>query len=154
MTEQWLSEYMARRPKAPPLVAGPELQAQAAILRAKGQGPLPSKYSKYRSKLVMADGKRFGSRKEYQRYLVLDAREKAGEIEGLRCQVKFALYDPGDHCRGEFVGTYTADFVYKENGALVVEDVKSRFTARLREWPRTKKLFRMCHGFEITEVGG
>jgi len=136
------------------LVAGPELQAQAEALRAQQPevGHADFLRNKYRAQPLYADGHRFSSKKEYCAYQSLKLREKAGEIEGLRLQVRFALFDPGDNCRGELLGRYTSDFVWKEGGKLVVADVKSRFTAKLREWPRTKKLMLMCHGISMVEL--
>jgi len=123
-----------------------------AQLGSRVPGPRAKTISKHRARRVFADGREFGSKKEHRRYLVLVARERAGEIQGLRCHVKFSLFDPGDNCRGEHIATYTSDFVFRENGKLVVEDVKSRHTAKLRDWARTKKLFRACHGNDIVEV--
>ena len=110
------------------------------------------KASKYNARRVFEDGRAFGSKKEHRRYLDLVVRVRAGEIEGLRCHVPFALFDPGENCRGELIGRYTCDFVYREAGKLVVEDVKSRHTAKLRDWQRTKKLMRACHNIEVVEV--
>ena len=135
----------------PPLVAGPALQRLAKKVKAAHQA-VPFEKNKYGARRVFEDGRAFGSKKEHRRYLLLVERQKAGEITGLRCHVAFALFDPGENCRGELIGRYTSDFVYKEHGKLVVEDVKSRHTAKLRDWSRTRKLFRMCHGFDIVEV--
>lgn len=108
--------------------------------------------NKYRAMRVDAKGQRFDSKQEYQQYLKLLAREKAGEIEDLRRQVKFSLFDAGGNCRGEHIGTYRADFVYRERGELRVADAKSKFTKRLRDWPRTKALMKACHGIEVIEL--
>jgi len=114
--------------------------------------PRPKARNKYRAIRVDAQGGRFDSRREYMEYLKLKAREDAGEITELRRQVKFALFDPGDMCRGEYIGTFRADFVYRERGELRVADAKSKFTKRLRDWARTKKLMRACHGHEVIEL--
>jgi hypothetical protein len=108
--------------------------------------------NKYRAIRVDIKGHRFDSRHEYEQYLKLKAREGAGEIEGLRTQVKFSLFDAGGTCRGEHIGTYRADFVYREAGELRVADAKSKHTKRLRDWPRTKALMRACHGIEVIEL--
>lgn len=141
-------------------------QASAQMGARPSVSPAPPAFvqkNKYRAQRVFADGRAFGSKKEHRRYLVLVARERAGEISGLRCHVKFSLFDPGGNCRGEHIGTYTCDFSYWTGIAgdrtdpvgtrrLVVEDVKSRHTAKLRDWKRTKKLMRACHGHDIVEV--
>ena len=141
MRESARAQLEGRKPS--PLVAGPELQAQAVIVKAK---------NKYGARRVFEDGRAFGSKKEHRRYLVLVARERAGEITALRCHVAFALFDPGENCRGELLGRYTCDFAYKDGGKLVVEDVKSRHTAKLRDWKRTKQLMLACHGVEVREI--
>lgn len=107
--------------------------------------------NKYGAVAVEADGHRFGSKKEMRCYFLLKARQERGEICGLRVQVKFSLFDPGDNCRGEHVGTYRADYVWREGGKVLVGDAKSEKTRRLRDWPRTKALMRMCHGIEVIE---
>lgn len=158
----------------PDIVAGTELREQAAPAKATpNRNPhkrpdrsilreLADKLriedkargNKYRAQAVFADGHRFGSRKEYHAYLEKKIEEQRGVITDLRVHVKFALYDPGDNCRGELVGTYTSDLTWKENGKLVVADVKSHFTKTLRGWERTKSLMKMCHGHEVIELGG
>jgi hypothetical protein len=136
-----------------PLVAGAELRAQAELIATQEAVWFSqSRANKYKAMRVEADGIKFASRKEYRRYLELRLMEKAEEISGLRVHVAFALFDTGDNCRGELIGRYTSDFVYKQAGRLVVEDVKTSATARLRDWVRTKKLMRVCHGIEVTEI--
>lgn len=114
--------------------------------------PPPPQENKYHAKRVRADGHNFASKWEYAEYRRLCIRQRAGEIFDLRVHVKFALFDPGGTCRGEFIGTYTADFVYHEQGVMKVADAKSVATKRRREWPRTKKLMRACHGIEVLEL--
>lgn len=97
---------------------------------------------------------RFASKKEYRCWCELKLREKAGEIIGLRHHVKFSLFDAGGSCRGEHIGTYTADFIYTVLGfpGLVVADAKSEPTRKRRDWARTKALMRACHGVEVVEL--
>jgi hypothetical protein len=108
--------------------------------------PEPKK-SKYGNKKVELDGMTFDSIKEGNRYLVLRARKIAGEISGLTMQTEFELT-----VNGEKVASYFADFTYYENGALIVEDVKSGFTRRLAVYRLKKKLMKECLGIEIKEV--
>jgi len=108
--------------------------------------------NKYYAVPVSDDGKRFDSKKEHAVYLNLKALEKRGDISDLRVHVKFSLFDPGLNCRGEHIATFKADFVFRANGKLVVADAKSEKTRRLRDWPRTKKLLRACHGHEVMEL--
>jgi hypothetical protein len=87
-----------------------------------------------------ADGKSFASRAEARRYAELRLLERAGRIANLRLQVRFRLVD---------VCVYVADFVYNENGAQVVEDVKGFRTA---EYKRKRRLMADQHGIAIKET--
>lgn len=93
-----------------------------------------------------AEKRRFASRAEARRYDLLRARERRGEIVGLKCQTAFPLV-----VNGVRVGVYTDDFDYHERGDFVVEDVKSEATmteaARLR-----MRLAEAVHGFRIRKV--
>lgn len=129
-----------------------KLAAQVRTVRTAAKpGPVPGQ-SKYNNRIVQADGHRFDSKHEYRCYLALKVRERAGEIDGLRLHVRFALFDPGENCRGEYIGTYRCDFVFREGGKLVVADAKGAKTRRLRDWPRTKKLMLACHGLDVQEI--
>ncbi len=86
----------------------------------------------------------FHSKKEARRFEELKLLEKAGEIDNLQTQVKFDL-----SINGTRIATYTADFVYLENGKQIVEDVKGYPNDR---WPMKKKLMKAIHGIEIRET--
>jgi hypothetical protein len=47
---------------------------------------------------------------------------------------------------------YTADFVYYENGQLVVEDVKSDITRKEADYVLRRKLMLHVHGIRIKET--
>lgn len=112
----------------------------------------PKRVNKYNAQKVNADGHRFDSKHEYAEYLKLNVRERAGEIEGLRVHVTFALFDPGENCRGEYWGRYTADFVYKENGKTIVADAKSVVTKARRDWKKTRQAMKACYGYDVIEL--
>lgn len=84
------------------------------------------KQNKYHNKVVYADGERFDSKKEYQRWKELQILERARKISNLQRQVRFILIETqtkkGEKTRPRTC--YVADFVYRENGELVVEDTK------------------------------
>lgn len=122
--------------------------------------------SKYHSKKITVDGRTFDSKKEYLRYCELALLEKAGQIENLRCQVKFQLlpsyietYPRYSEKTGKRLkdGTrtiekecsYIADFVYIENGETVVEDTKG---FRTTEYIIKRKLMLWVHHIKIKEV--
>ena len=108
--------------------------------------------NKFNAVATEIDGIKFGSQHEARCYSNLKIREKSGEIVDLRTQVKFALFDPGSNCYGEWVGSYRADFVWRVGDKIVVADAKSEATRKLRDWPRTKSLMKMCWGIEVVEL--
>lgn len=106
--------------------------------------------SKYRAKKTVVDGITFDSRKEADRYLVLKRMEEDGSIENLRRQVRYELVPAfdvdGKHYRPAY---YVADFVYREDGKTVVEDVKGMRTDVYR---LKNKLFARRYGMSIKET--
>lgn len=125
---------------------------------------MPNKYGN-RKKTI--DGITFDSRLEARRYNELKALQGAGIISDLRMQVKFVLIpaqrEESDevYVRGPHKGepkpgkviekecSYIADFVYLENGKLVVEDTKGM---RTKEYIIKRKLMLYVHGIRIVEV--
>lgn len=118
--------------------------------------------NKYHAKKTVIDGIEFDSKKEARRFAVLRAREEAGEISGLGRQVEFILIpeqrEPdtigsrGGIHKGKLLErkvSYIADFVYMENGNLVVEDAKGM---RLPDYVIKRKLLLYIHGIQIREV--
>lgn len=114
----------------------------------RGRAPVPTKPRKYRNKPCEADGEKFASKLELERFEQLKLMEAAGEIRSLRAQVPFPL-TVGD----ELIGAYVADAVYEvvATGRRVVEDSKGYKTALYR-WKA--KHFRAQFGFDITIYNG
>lgn len=69
---------------------------------------------------------KFDSDLECNRYLYLKELEKQGKIIGLNHHTKIKVLDAFVNANGDTIPEviYNADFVYRENGLLVVEDVK------------------------------
>lgn len=108
--------------------------------------------NKYKNTKVFYDGKIFDSKKEAKRYYELRLLEKAREITDLQTQVKFVLIPSQRGADGKVVErecSYTADFVYQENGKTVVEDTKGY---RTPEYRLKRKLMLHVHGIRIKEV--
>jgi hypothetical protein len=105
---------------------------------------LGSSYRKWRNIPVEIDGIRFASKKEGRRYLQLKQLERAKEISHLRLQVPYVL-----EIDGVRICKYVADFVYKENGETIVEDVKGR---RTREYLLKRRLMLALKKITIREV--
>lgn len=124
------------------------------------------KPTKYRAKKTEYDGIEFASRKECARYKELKLLEQRGIIQDLRLQVPFELipaqYEPTGEVykRGEHAGEpkmrlverkceYLADFVYTQDGELIVEDAKGK---RTKEYIIKRKLMLFKYGIKIKEV--
>lgn len=118
--------------------------------------------NKYRARKILQNGESFDSKREYRRYQDLILLQRAGKISDLRRQVKYTLIpaqrEPdtigsrGGVKKGKVVErecSYTADFVYTENGETVVEDVKGM---RTREYVIKRKLMLYMHGIRIRET--
>lgn len=87
------------------------------------------RFSKYGNKKTVIDGITFDSKKESERYLMLKDMLKNKEIEDLQLQPKFLLQDSFKYNgKTEKKIYYIADFSYKREGKLVVEDVKGKKT--------------------------
>lgn len=81
--------------------------------------------SKYRAKKTEVDGIKFDSKKEAKRYITLKELEKKGNIEKLILQPRFLLQE-GFRKNGKAYRKieYVADFMYEQDGKLIIEDVK------------------------------
>ena len=84
---------------------------------------------KYRNKKTQIGMYVFDSIAESKRYKELALLEKAGQIKGLKLQPKFLLQE-GFKKNGKTYRKieYIADFMYIENGKVIIEDVKGMET--------------------------
>ena len=118
--------------------------------------------TKYGARKVEYDGMTFDSKAERDRYLELRLLEACGKIQNLRRQVKFVLIptqrEPdtigkrGGVKQGKVIEkecSYTADFVYEEDGETIVEDYKGFKT---EEYKIKRKLMLWVHGIRIKEI--
>ena len=115
----------------------------------------PKKPRKYRNTKTVLDGITFDSKREAARYQELKALAARGVIEDFRHQAPFVLA-PGVRFSGEKRAKpalrYVADFAYKLDGRLVVEDVKSKVTAGAAAYRIKRHLMLSVHGIEVAEV--
>lgn len=108
-----------------------------------------------RKRISEYGGIAFDSRDEMLRYIELLGLQRDGVISGLRMQYSFEVLPKqsksvvvktrrGDRVRARFLESrisYTCDFLYRENGVYVVEDVKSWFTrSHSADYPLRRKL--------------
>lgn len=118
--------------------------------------------SKYGAKKISVNGQTFDSKKEYKRFCELSLLLRAGAITELKRQVTFELIptqrEPdtvgvrGGVKKGKVIEQavkYVADFVYRENGKLVVEDTKGFKT---KDYIIKRKLMLWVHKIKIKEI--
>jgi ribosomal protein S8 len=116
----------------------------------------PPSRSKYGSQKVEdAAGVKHDSKKEARRWVVLQILQDEGKITDLRRQVPFELA-PKVKLEGEArtkpALRYWADFVYMQDGVLVVEDVKSVSTRKKEAYRIKRHLVATVLGIHIKEV--
>lgn len=114
----------------------------------KTYNPYRYKGNKYKNVKTEVDGILFDSKKEANRYYELKLLEKAGEISDLSRQVPFIIVPKSEYGREL---KYVADFAYKENGEMVVEDVKSP-ASRTPVYMLKKRLIAERYGIVIKEI--
>lgn len=122
--------------------------------------------SKYKSKKTIVDGIEFDSRKEANRYCELKLLQRAGKIQNLELQKAFELIpaqreriinpNNGEVKKGKVIEravTYVADFVYTENGRIIVEDVKGyKGGGAYAVFTVKRKLLLYRYGIRIREI--
>ena len=118
------------------------LLIQGKLLYKNGVYSLPVKKSKYNNIKTVVDGHKFDSLKESRRYSELKMMEKAGLIKNLALQPKFEII-PAVKWNGKTYRkrSYLADFIYKEDGVVIVEDVKSFITKKNPVYTLKRQLF-------------
>lgn len=113
--------------------------------------PLEAKSkNKYHAKKVSKNGVVYDSKLELERHEQLKLLERAGKISDLKYHQRFVLVDKNENGREI---AYEADFVYKKDGKLVVEDTKSVPT-KTRLYQMKKRLMKEKYGIEISEYIG
>ena len=131
----------------------PKLRKQAEDKLEKQSGRnIGASYNKYGASKTIVDGIRFDSSKEAEHYSSLRLLERAGLISDLKLQPVFVLQD-AFNCNGKKYRAikYIADFMYKRDDRIIVEDVKGDKTD---VYKIKKKLFLKKYGdqFEFREV--
>lgn len=139
-----------------------KVQAQQAAQKAAQETQKPKKGNKLHAEkvdLTMPDGTlmHFDSKREARRYMDLWLMQRAGEISGLRTQVKYELIPKQVHKDGakEKSIEYVADFVYEQGGETVVEDSKGfrdTSSASYRLFVMKRKMMLYFHGITVREV--
>jgi len=102
--------------------------------------------SKYKNRKTAVNGLVFDSKREAKRYTELLLLMRGGLITGLKTQVKFELLPKQG---AERAAHYIADFVYEQDGQIVVEDVKG---VKTREYVLKRKMMLYFYGIKIKEI--
>lgn len=103
------------------------------------------------------DNIKFDSTREARRYEELKLAERAGKIKDLEVQPVFILVKSvkfsGDQ-KAKPAMRYTADFRYFDvkKGEVVVEDVKSKATAKQTDYKMRRHMMLAFHGIEVLET--
>lgn len=116
----------------------------------KGFDKMLQKRKYNNSKIVLPDGNKFDSKKEFARWQQLLKMQEDGLIENLERQVAFEIV-PSVRLGGrkQPARKYIADFVYEKDGVRVVEDSKGFRDAIYR---LKKHLMMSVHQIEILET--
>jgi len=109
--------------------------------------------TKYHNTPTESNGITFDSKKESVRYGELMLLQKCGVISDIRLQANFTLQEGYTTPDGERIKpiVYKADFTFKRDGVLIVEDVKSVAT-RTKTYLIKKKMLQSKSSITITEV--
>ena len=104
--------------------------------------------SKHKNRSVVVFGKRFQSGKEAKRYGELLGMVESGGIAGLKVQPRFPIAVNGKH-----ICVYIGDFSYVDaDGKFVVEDVKSKWTAKMPVYRLKLKLMEAANNIKVMEL--
>lgn len=107
-------------------------------------------YSKYRAFKTTVGDITFDSGLEARRYTQLKILEAAGTVKNIQLQPKFRLMDSFKY-DGKTIRAidYIADFMYEEDGKVIVEDVKG---IRTKDYIIKSKLFIKKYILELEYV--
>ena len=97
----------------------------------------------------------FDSLAEHDRYLELRVMERAGIISDLECHPKYEVLPKQETPAGKpnfKPVVYTPDFRYKRDGKTVVEEVKSEYTRKEKDYVIRRKLILYTLGIYVEEI--
>lgn len=112
--------------------------------------------NKFNAVKEVIDGIKFDSKTEARRYRELKLLERAGKIRDLEVQPVFILVKSVKYKNAKSrkpAMKYTADFRYYdiEKDEVVVEDVKSKATAKETDYIMRRHMMLAFHGIEVLE---
>ncbi len=108
--------------------------------------------NKYNAKRISLSGKKYDSLAESRRFSELSRQQRLGLITDLKRQVPFELipaqYDENGKLLERAV-TYKADFTYRKDGKLIVEDAKG---VKTKDYIIKRKLMLYVHKVKLVEI--
>lgn len=112
---------------------------------------------KYNNTKREYDGHKFDSLKELARYKSLLLLLSVGLISQLELQKPFVIVPSvvlikDGKLKKKPAVKYIADFVYVQNGQVVIEDVKSEATKKLPVYRLKIHLMKHIHGLDVNEI--
>ena len=114
-----------------------------------GATAVTAKRRKYRNDPTTVDGHTFDSQREAKHYRLLCDRQARGEITDLELQPKFPLHVVRPDGVKVEVGSYRADFRYRERGVPVIVDAKG---VRTESYRLRKRHVEAEYGITVVEV--
>ena len=113
--------------------------------------------NKFNAVKKVVDGIKFASTREADRYRELKLLVRAGKIRDLEVQPAYTLVKSVKYKNAKSrkpAMKYTADFRYWdiEKGELVVEDVKSKATAKETDYIMRRHMMLAFHDIEVLET--
>ena len=105
---------------------------------------------------IVANGIEFDSKAEHDRYLELLIMQRAGLISELECHPSYEVLPKQETPKGKHnfrPVVYTPDFRYKDkDGKEIVEEVKSEYTRKEKDYVIRRKLLYFTQGIYVEEV--
>ena len=113
-------------------------------------------FNKYNARKIQIQGETFDSMAEAKRWRELQWMQRGGLIKGLQRQVVYILLPKQYDEYGKVIeraAEYIADFVYYEDGQLVVEDVKGyKKGSAYALFALKRKLMLKLYGIRVREI--
>ena len=97
----------------------------------------------------------FDSIAEHDRYIELLLMQKAGVISDLECHPSYEIIPKQETPAGKLNFRnviYTPDFRYKKDGEVIVEEVKSEFTRKEKDYVLRRKMLYFTQGVYVEEI--
>lgn len=130
-----------------------DFKTRAAIKQMSRYGE--TKSGKIQHVKIKVGDVEFDSIAEHDRYIELLLMQKAGVISDLECHPSYEVIPKQETPEGRqnFRNViYTPDFRYKRDGKEIVEEVKSEFTRKEKDYVLRRKMLYFTKGIYVEEI--